>query len=113
MHDRSLEEQARLEAEGAKMIVSYATLQESYSLVLRKLALSRTRIFLEDLIRTAIFITPTENDYKEAIRRVLRYPDQGISLADAVLAEVSHRLQAPVWTYDHLFDVTGTPVWRT
>ncbi len=95
------------------MFVPYATLQESYGLVLRKLGLNRTHAFLEDLSRTAIFVTPTEDDHRGAIRRVLRYPDQDISLADAILAEVSHRLEAPVWTYDHHFDVMGTRVWRT
>ncbi|MBA2346344.1 MAG: PIN domain-containing protein [Rubrobacter sp.] len=111
-HGRSLEEQERLEAEGLEMVVSYATLQESYNLILRKLGLSQTRAFLEDLARTAIFVTPTEDDYRGAIRRVLRYSDQDISLADALLAEVSHRLEAPVWTYDHHFDVMGARVWR-
>ena len=112
LHDRSLEEQNRIEAEGLKVVVSYATLQEAHSLVLRKLGPNPTRLFLEDLVRTAIFVTPAEDDYREAIRRVLRYPDQDISLADAVLAEVSHRLKAPVWTYDHHFDVMGSHVWR-
>jgi predicted nucleic acid-binding protein len=112
-HHRSLEEQDLIEVEGLKMFVPYATLQESYGLVLRKLGLNRTHAFLEDLSRTAIFVTPTEDDHRGAIRRVLRYPDQDISLADAILAEVSHRLEAPVWTYDHHFDVMGTRVWRT
>ena len=41
-----------------------------------------------------------------------RYPDQDISLADAVNAEISERLGVTVWTYDHHFDVMGTGVWR-
>jgi predicted nucleic acid-binding protein len=36
-HARSLEEQERLEAEDLETVVSYATLQEDYVLILRKL----------------------------------------------------------------------------
>jgi hypothetical protein len=31
---------------------------------------------------------------------------------DAVIAEISGRLEAPVWTFDHHFDVIGVKVWR-
>lgn len=44
--------------------------------------------------------------------RVLRYSDQDISLADAVVAEISDRLEIPVWTFDHHFAVMGVRVWR-
>lgn len=111
-HAKSLEEQERLEAGNLKVMVSYATLQEAYALVLRRLGIALARSFLEDLIQTTIFITPSEEDHKKAIERVLRYPDQDISLADAVNAEISERLDVPVWTYDHHFDVMGTRVWR-
>ncbi len=57
LHNRSLEEQERLESEGLKIAVSYATLQETYGLVLRKPGLGRTSFFLEDVARTAIFVT--------------------------------------------------------
>jgi predicted nucleic acid-binding protein len=33
-------------------------------------------------------------------------------LVDAVIAEVADRLDAPVWTFDHHFDVMGANVWR-
>lgn len=112
LHERSLEEQKHLEAEGLRTIVSYTTLQEAHGLALRKLGLSRAHFLLEELARTAIFLTPTEEDYKGAIGRVLRYPDQDVSLADALLTEIADRLGVPVWTYDHHFDVMGARVWR-
>lgn len=59
LHERSLEGQKRLEAEGLRMIVSYTTLQEAHGLALRKLGLSRAHVLLEELARTAIFLTPT------------------------------------------------------
>lgn len=33
-------------------------------------------------------------------------------MADAINAEISDRLQIPMWTYDHHFDVMGSRVWR-
>lgn len=111
-HERSLEEQDRLEAEGLKAIVSYATLQEAHALVLRKVGLAQARTFLRDLLRTTVFVVPVEEDHKRAVGRVLRYPDQDISLADAVNAEIADRLGVPMWTYDHHFDIMGSRIWR-
>ena len=85
---------------------------ESYSLAQCRLGLVQATSFLRHLLRTTVLLTPTEEDHRGAIRCVLRYPDQDISLADAILAEVSDRLAAPVWTYDHHFDVMGARVWR-
>ena len=113
MHERSIREQDMLEARSLKAAVSYATLQEAYGLVLRKLSPSQAQIFLRSLLRTTLFIVPAEQDHKKAVGRVLRYPDQDISIADAVNAEISARLQIPIWTYDHHFDVMGSNVWRT
>ncbi len=112
-HARSLEEQERLEAENLETAVSYATVQEAYILVLRKLGTAQARSFLEDLIQGAVLTTPTEGDYERAVGRVLQYPDQDISIADAANAEISDRLQIPNWTYDHHFDAMGAEVWRT
>lgn len=111
-HARSLEEQERLEAEDLETTVSYATVQEAYILVLRKLGTAQARSLLEDLTQSTAFITPTARDYERAVARVLRYPDQDISIADAVNAEISDRLQILVWTYDHHFDVMNSSVWR-
>ncbi len=60
----------------------------------------------------AVLVTLTEGDYERAVQRVLRYPDQYISLVDAVNAEIADRLGLPVWTYDYHFDGMGSRVWR-
>lgn len=111
-HERSLREQTQLEAQRLRAVVSYATLQEAHGLVLRKLGPSQARTFLRDLLRTTIFVVPLEEDHKKAVGRIVRYPDQDISMADAVNAEIAGRLQVPMWTYDHHFDVMGSHVWR-
>ncbi len=56
-------------------------------------------------------MTPTTEDYEGAVARVLHYQDQNISLIDAVSAEIGARLEVPVWTYDHHFDVLGAERW--
>lgn len=78
----------------------------------RKLGLAQAESFLRHLVRTSVLLTPTEEDYRGAIRRVSRYPDQDISLIDALSVEIGDRLEAPAWTYDHHFDVMGARVWR-
>lgn len=113
LHERSLQEQTRLEAESLKAVVSYATLQEAQALVLRKLGLAQARTFLRDLLHTTVFVVPIEKDHKGTVGRVLRYPDQDISLTEAVNAEIGDRLRGPIWTYDHHFDIMDARVWRT
>lgn len=112
LHERSLADQSRLQAEGLKTAISYSTLQEAHNLVLRKLGRSKAHSFLRELLATSLFTVPTAEDYNKAARRVLRYPDQDISLADALCAEVGEKLDAPIWTFDHHFDVMGVSVWR-
>lgn len=111
-HERSRAELGRLKAQRLRLVVPFPTLIESYALVQRKLGLAQARSFLRHLVRTSVLLTPTEEDHIGAMGRVLRYPDQDISLADALCAEISDRIEAPVWTYDHHFDVMGALVWR-
>jgi predicted nucleic acid-binding protein len=111
-HERAREELGRLKARRLRLVVPFPTLIESHALVQRKLGLAQARSFLRQVVRTAILLTPTEEDYRGAIRRVSRYPDQDISLVDALGAEIGDRLEAPAWTYDHHFDVMDARVWR-
>lgn len=101
-----------MRAERLKTLVSYSTLLEGHTLALRKLGIAEAHSFLRYVAGTAILVNPTAEEYDRAIARVLRYPDQDITLADAVLAEIGDRLEAPVWTYDHHFDIMGARVWR-
>lgn len=112
LYERSREDLGRLKAERLKTLVSYSTLLEGHTLALRKLGIAEAHSFLRYAARTATLVNPTAEDYDRAIERVLRYPDQDISFADAVVAEIGTRLEVPVWTYDHHFDVMGTRVWR-
>ncbi len=112
LHERSREDQERLESERLRTAMSYSTLTECHALIMRKLGMGEARSFLSELSATSYFLTPTTQDYEKAVQRTLRYPDQNITLADAIVAEVGDRLEIPVWTYDHHFDVMGVRVWR-
>lgn len=111
-HDRSQAELRRLRSLHLKVIVPYPILLEAYSLIVRKLGSREAHRFLAQVVHTSILTNATEEDYQEASVAILPYRDQDISLFDAVLAEMSHRLEAPLWTFDHHFDVMGAAVWR-
>jgi uncharacterized protein len=57
-------------------------------------------------------VVPYPAYYQEACVTILPYRDQDISLFDAVIAKMSERLEAPVWTYDYHFDTMRADVWR-
>jgi uncharacterized protein len=111
-HERSQRELRRLILQNLKVVVPYPTLLESYSLVMRELGIRTAHEFLEEVVRGSIFENASSEDFQKASSRVLRYKDQDITLVDAVIAEVADRLDAPVWTFDHHFDVMGANVWR-
>jgi len=112
-HGRAREDLENLRAQRFGVVVPYSTLTEGHALVLRKLGLAEARSFLRYLIRTAVFVTPTAEDYDRAAALILRYTDQDITLTDAVGVEIGDRLGVPVWTYDHHFDIMGARVWRS
>ena len=111
-HDRSQSELRRLRGQNLKVVVPYPILLESYSLVMRQLGNPEAHAFLAQLTSTSIFVNATVEDYQEAAIAILPYRDQDMSLFDAVLAQMSGRLEAPLWTFDHHFDVMRASVWR-
>lgn len=111
-HERSQRELKRLRLQNLKVVVPYATLLESYTLVMRELGIRKAHEFLDETVRGSFFENATSEDYRKASLRVLRYKDQDITLVDAVIAEIADRLASPVWTFDHHFDVMGAKVWR-
>lgn len=111
-HERAQEEIGRLNGEGFVVAVSYPTLCESYSLVLYKLGIGTAHQWLAEVRERASLVSPTPGDYEEAASRLRSYEDQALSMFDAVTAVLSGRLEVPVWSYDHHFDVMRVEVWR-
>jgi predicted nucleic acid-binding protein len=111
-HNRAHEESRRFEQAGLSVVILWPTLLESYGLVLRRLTLADAQHWLAETRDGAQLINPTPEDYRQATERVRRYPDQPIILFDALVAVMSERLELPIWTFDHHFDVMRANVWR-
>ena len=111
-HARASGELKRLGAGRLTVAVPYPVLLEAYSLVMRKLNLAEARAFLSHVEATYPTVLADRPDHEEASRSVRRYPDQDVTMVDAVVAAMASRLSVPVWTHDHHFDTLGAAVWR-
>lgn len=111
-HGRAREDIERLNSGGLGVMVAYPTLCEGYSLILYRLGIATAHAWLEELREHASPINPVPDDYGKASELLLEYRDQGFSMFDAVTACFSERLELPIWTYDHHFDIMRVEVWR-
>lgn len=112
LHLRARGEADRLRNEDLRVLVGRPTVCEAYTLVLRRLGAATARTWLDEVHAGCGLINPGAIHYETAGQRLAVLPDQPITLFDGVLAELAAHLDLPVWTYDHHFDLMGTPVWR-
>jgi predicted nucleic acid-binding protein len=110
-HAQALGQLQKLATERRVVMVAYPTLLEAYGLLLFRMGTAPALKWLTYL-SDAAFVSPTQEDYRQAFARVRALPDQRITLVDATLAALSVRMGLDVWTYDHHFDVMRVPVWR-
>ena len=94
------------------MAVAWPVVTECHTLILHRMGIQGAQVWLEELVAAAGLLNPIREDYLEACLRIRSYPDQDISLTDAVVAALSEQTGFPVWTFDHHFDVMGASVWR-
>ena len=111
-HERAQKDIERLNSEGFGIAAAYPTLCECYSLVLYRLGIQTAHDWLSEVQDRALLINPTPDDFGEAADLIRGYRDQTLSMFDAVAAALSRRLEVPVWSYDHHFDVVRVEVWR-
>jgi predicted nucleic acid-binding protein len=111
-HQRAQGELARLRDDGWSIAITYPTLLEAYTLVIQRLGIASAHQWLDEIAASAVLVLPIADDYASAIRRVRAYADQRLTLTDLVLATIGLRLAAPVWTYDHHFDLLQAVIWR-
>jgi predicted nucleic acid-binding protein len=111
-HERAQDQLKALQDGRLSVVLAYSTLLEAYTLILYRLGHRTVTEWLEDVRAGAALVNPTPQDYRDATALVSRFPDQSISLFDATLASLASRVDLPVWTYDHHFDVMKTAVWR-
>ena len=111
-HERSRSELIKMNQNKTKLILPFPILLEAHKLVLYKCNIKAAKIFFERLINRTNLINPTSEDYQLAYHLLNKFPDQKITLFDAVVAVLANQAKLPVWTYDYHFDVMGVQIWR-
>jgi predicted nucleic acid-binding protein len=111
-HLQAQEQLERLTAAGRFVAITYLTLAECYTLILRRLGTAYAHQWLEEIADGSATINPEPADYIEASRLIVAYTDQPITMFDAVAAAVGERLSLSVWTYDRHFELMGSKQWR-
>lgn len=111
-HTQARTELQRLNEAKTQLIVPYPILLEAHKLVLYKCGISAAERFTTRLTTHANLINPTPQDYQFACQLISQFPDQKITLFDALVACLSQQSKFPVWTYDYHFDLMNVPVWR-
>jgi predicted nucleic acid-binding protein len=100
-----------LSAGGRFAAITYLTLAESYTLVLRRLGTAQAHQWLREMTDGCATINPEPGDYMQASNVIAADTDQPITMFDAVVAAVAERLGLAVWTYDRHFDLMGSKRW--
>ena len=110
-HVRAQTQLDGLASAGQFVAITYPTLAEAYTLVLRRLGGTYARQWLEEVMDGVMLINPEPADYVRALGLILALPDQSVTVFDAVAAAVSERLGLSVWAYDRHFDLLGAKRW--
>jgi predicted nucleic acid-binding protein len=111
-HLHAQEQLERLTAAGRFVAITYLTLAECYTLILRRLGTAYAQLWLQEVVDGSATINPEPGDYIRASGLIMAYGDQPITMFDAVAAAVAERLSLAVWTYDRHFDLMGSKRWQ-
>lgn len=111
-HLSAQEQLERLTAAGRFVAITYSTLAESYTLIVRRLGTAYAHAWLQEVMDGSAMINPEPGDYIQAARLIVAYTDQPITMFDALAAAVGERLSLAVWTYDRHFDLMGSKRWQ-
>lgn len=111
-HLRSTRDLDQILTRGLRVAIPYPVLCESHTLVLRRLGGPYSRQWLSELLEGAIMLNPEPADYLSVPALLGRFPDQAITLIDAVTAVLAQRVRTPVWSYDRHFTIMGVRLWR-
>jgi predicted nucleic acid-binding protein len=110
-HQQALIEAEEITRSRVGIVISYSTVLEVYTLLMRKLGRSVALRWLGE-ISSAALVNPTLDDYRQASTKLAAFADQPITLFDATVAILATRMGLSVWTYDHHFDIMQIQVWR-
>ena len=99
-HARARAEIESIEKRDFQVATGYPTLCEAHTLVLRRLGVDYACRWLAEMLEGAVLLNPEVTDYAMAAAQLDRFPDQPITLVDAVTAVMADRLGMSVWSFD-------------
>jgi predicted nucleic acid-binding protein len=111
-HSRAQRELDAIIDRNQTVLVIFPVLCEAHTLVLRRLGGKYAAGWLDELLAGSQPVIPEAKDYLEATAVLRKFSDHPITLVDALLARLTRRLEAPVWTFDRHFATMRTDVWR-
>ena len=112
-HDRAHRELETIVSRNNSVLVVFPVLCEAHTLVLRRLGGRYAAGWLREMLSGSVPVNPDTNDYLDATVGLRKYSDHPITLVDALLARLTRRLEAPVWTFDRHFVTMRTNVWKS
>ena len=112
-HDRAHRELEVIVSQNHSVLVVFPVLCEAHTLVLRRLGGKYAAGWLSEMLSGSVPVNPEANDYLDASAGLRKYSDHAITLVDALLARMTRKLEAPVWTFDRHFVTMRTSVWRS
>ncbi len=112
-HLRAHRELETIVSRNHSVLVVFPVLCEAHTLVLRRLGGSYAAGWLSEILSGTLPVNPETNDYLDATVGLRKYSDHPITLVDALLARMTRRLEAPVWTFDRHFVTMRTSVWKS
>ncbi len=112
-HGRAHRELEKIVNRNNSVLVVFPVLCEAHTLVLRRLGGKYAAGWLSEMLSGTLPVNPDTNDYLDATVSLRKYSDHPITLVDALLARMTRRLEAPVWTFDRHFVTMRTSVWKS
>jgi uncharacterized protein len=111
-HAQAQRDLAEITRRRLRVLIAESTLLETHRLVLHNLGIARSRTWLQQVRVGLARVVLDRDDYERAVDTVLRFSDQDLTLFDTLLLAVSARRDAPIWTYDHHFDILRANRWQ-
>jgi predicted nucleic acid-binding protein len=111
-HHRAHRELETIVSRNNSVLVVFPVLCEAHTLVLRRLGGKYASGWLSEMLSGTLPVNPETNDYLDATVGLRKYSDHPVTLVDALLARMTRRLEAPVWTFDRHFVRMRTSIWK-
>ena len=112
-HDRARRELETIVSRNNPILVIFPVLCEAHTLVLRRLGAKYAAGWLSEMLSGSLPLNPEAKDYLEAAGGLRKYSGHPITLVDALLAALTHKLNVQVWTFDRHFVTMRANVWRS